>query len=125
MVLLQHLRRGQWIAYKLDEIRDHGLYVRSGYGFGPILAGPGDTVCFTETAMEVNGVPQARLPHMPSGGTMVVEQKCWFVWPELARQNYVHATEGLLTDALMRLCTIRQEQVIGTPFKRWFWRRQM
>jgi hypothetical protein len=118
------VKRNDVIAYSLPGNTDHGVNVAAGFGLGPVLAVAGDRLRFTETAFEVNGTPQPRLAHMPATGELIVPEKHWFVWPDLAISGHGNAPEGALTTALLQMATLSEEQFAGKPFKRWFWRRQ-
>ena len=119
------LPRGAWIAYAIDGSGGHGIYVRDGFGLGPVLALPGDRVRFTKSALEVNGVPQALLPYMPQDGEWVVPQEHWFVWPEVAISGHGNAPADAISATLMQMSTITEERFVGRPFKRWFGCRQL
>ena len=62
------IQRGDWLAYRIEGSYAHGVQVRRGYGFGPVLAMPGDRVAFGERTFRVNGKVGLRLTHMPSTG---------------------------------------------------------
>jgi len=119
------LLRGAWIAYTVGDSGGHGLYVRDGFGLGPVLALPGDRVHFTKSALEVNGVPQPLLDHMPQVGEWVVPEKHWFVWPEVAITGHGNTPADAISATLQQLGTITEAQFVGRPFKRWFGRRQL
>jgi hypothetical protein len=119
------LRRGAWIAYAIYDSGGQGVYVRDGFGLGPVLALPGDRVRFTKSALEVNGVPQALLPYMPQVGEWVVPQKHWFVWPEFAIAGHGNTPAGAISATLLQMGTITEERFVGRPLKRWFGRRQL
>jgi hypothetical protein len=120
------LRKGDWVAYSLPEAGGQGFYVRSGFGFGPLLAGPGDRVQFTPKALMVNGRPQPKLANMPDDGEWAVGERSWFVWPELAITVRGQApAPATLSATLLRLGNVSAGQVVGKPFERWFWRNQM
>jgi hypothetical protein len=119
------LQRGDRIAYSFAGVSEHGLYVQSGIGLGPVLALPGDRVRFGKTAFEVNGVFRPRLGNMPASGELIVPEKHWFVWPELAINRPGAVSEDALSATLVRLGTLSEQQFIGRPCERWFWRRQL
>lgn len=119
------LPRGAWIAYAIEGSGGHGFYVQGGFGLGPVLALPGDRVRFTQSALEVNGVPQALLPYMPHAGEWVVPQKHWFVWPEVAIAGHGNTPADAISATLMQMGTIPEERFVGRPFKHWFGRRQL
>jgi hypothetical protein len=119
------LARGAWIAYTIDGSGQNALYLLSGFGLGPVLALPGDQVCFTKSGFEVNGVPQPRLANMPQTGGWVVPEKHWFVWPEFAMSGHGDVPIDGIAATLVRVGTITEEQFVGKPFERWFGRRQL
>lgn len=118
------LRRGDWIAYTVRAGGDHNGYIQAGYGLGPVLALGGDRVCFTPSAVEINGRPQPRLDYMPLAGELVVPGNCWFVWPDLAIGGHGNVPESTLSQILLSMATITEPQLVGKPFRRWFWHRQ-
>jgi hypothetical protein len=91
-------------------------------GFGPVLAVPGDRVEFSEKTFLVNGVPQPLMPHMPAGGSLVVAENRWFIWPSFSISG--QGNEARISELMMSAATVSQEQLVGKPFKRWFWRKQ-
>jgi len=124
--LTRTIKPGDWIAYNLSD-SNNTYYVRvdSGIAMGPVLAMPGDKVEFSATTLSVNGVSQPRLPNMPITGTFVVPEKRWFIWPDLARHGHGDVSEASISDKLLQLAMVKEEQLIGRPFQRWFWRRQI
>jgi hypothetical protein len=121
------VHRGDWIAYSLsDQEIAPNTYMRAGYGLGPVFGLPGDRVRFSESSFEVNGIMRARLRFMPSSGELLVVERHWFVWPDfdiVGGHGYV--PENVLPGALLQMATISEDQLIGKPCKRWFWRRQL
>jgi len=116
-----HLRRGDWIAYSLPAIK----YTQAGFGFGPILATAGDRVAFTPAAFEVNGITQPRRANMPESGEWVVPQKHWFLWPDFDISGHGNVNQqAMITQAIMESAMVAEEQLVGKPFKRWFWHTQ-
>ena len=118
------IKSGDWVAYSLAAERSTGLYAQAGLGLRPVLAVAGDRIRFTAVAFEVNGIANPRLPHMPTTGELVVPEKNWFLWPELAISNRGNATESAISTAMLQLALVSETQFIGKPFKRWFGRRQ-
>ena len=79
------VKRGDWIAYTLSSDRGvTGVRIQAGLGLGPVLAAGGDHVRFLTNGYSINGVFQSPLRHMPKSGELVVQEKHWFVWPDLA-----------------------------------------
>jgi hypothetical protein len=129
LALANNVRRGDWIAYTLSGhvISVHGyqnVYADSGLGFGPILAVAGDRVAFSTNSFSVNGISHPLLPHMPLTGTMIVSGNHWFIWPELAISGHGNVGEAAISDVMLRMADVSQEQFVGKPFKQWFGRRQ-
>ncbi len=123
------VRRGDWIAYNLSGyvISVHGnRYAgdRSGLGFGPVLAMAGDRVGFLTNAFTVNGVAHLRQPHMPASGSFIVPENHWFIWPDLAISGHGNVGEADISAAMLERADVPENQFVGKPFKRWFWRQQ-
>lgn len=125
------VQRGDRLLYSIagnETGNAHGegaVWVQTGFGWGPVLAIAGDRVEFSTNSFAVNGVSRPLLPHMPKGGELVVPEKHWFIWPELAISGHGNAGEGAISATMFRLATVSESQVIGRPFKRWFGRRQI
>jgi hypothetical protein len=117
------IQRGVWLAYRITGSYAGGVQVRDGLGFGPVLAVPGDRVTFGETAFRVNGTVRARLAHMPRTGELVIPPKQWLVWPEVGVSMY-GVSEDSSAQAMLKIALAPQEDVVGKPFKRWFFRKQ-
>jgi len=121
--------RGDWIAYNLSGyvISVHGnRYAgdHSGLGFGPVLAIAGDRVGFLTNAFTVNGAAHPRLPHMPAAGNFMVPENHWFIWPDLAISGHGNVGEAGISAAMLERADVAENQFVGRPFKRWFWRHQ-
>ena len=124
----QGVKRGDWIAYSLSGhiFSNHGYedsYGRNGMGLGPVLAVPGDHVEFSAKTFSVNGVPQPLLPHMPASGNLVVPENHWFIWPSFSISG--QGNEARISELMMSAATVPENQFVGKPFKRWFWRKQI
>ena len=121
--------RGDWIAYNLSGyvISVHGNRSaggHSGLGFGPVLALAGDRVGFLTNAYTVNGVAHARRPHMPAAGSFIVPENHWFIWPDFAISGHGNIGEADISAAMLERADVPENQFVGKPFKRWFWRQQ-
>ena len=124
----KNIHAGDWIAYSIagsENFVEGGAYTRSGVDLTPVLAVPGDLVEFSTDSYRVNGVPHAKLPHMPSGGTLRVQQKEWFVWPHLAIEVHYANSDSAISESLMTMCLVTEKQLIGKPFQTWFGRRKI
>lgn len=122
------IKRGDWIAYTLPADRGvTGVRVRGGLGLGLVLAAAGDWIQFTTNGFLINSKFQAALPHMPQSGELVVPEKHWFVWPDVAINTYGNGNvgEGNISATMLQLAIISETDFIGKPFQRWFWRRQL
>lgn len=118
------VKRGEWIAYTISGGGDHEAYIAAGPMLGPVLARGGDRVRFTPLVLEVNGLAQPRLPHMPESGELVVPQNHWFVWPEFAITGHGNVSESTVARALLQTAAVPETQFVGRPFRQWFWHRQ-
>ena len=126
------VKRGDLVMYSLQDSfagNGHGeggaIWVREGFGWGPVLAMAGDRITFTTNSFAVNGVEQTLLPHMPQGGELIVPENKWFIWPELGISGHGNTSETVISDTMLRLATVPEDQFVGKPFKRWFWRKQI
>jgi len=132
LALAGHVKRGDWIAYRLsrsgvdDTVDDERIFARSGVGFGPVLAVAADHVEFSTNAFYVNGIPHPLMPHMPDSGALTVQENDWFIWPgySINGYNYNHA-EDRVSAIMMGMANVSEQQFIGKPFQRWFWRKQI
>jgi len=115
------VRRGEVVAYRIAGGYDHGVILRSGYGLGPVLAVAGDRVKFTPAAVWVNDTPHLRLDRMPQSGELGVTEGHWFVWPDVRVSAY---NPVMVSAELLRLAQVERSQVVGRPFKRWFFWKQ-
>jgi hypothetical protein len=100
------------------------VQVESGFGYGPVLATAGDRVEFSTNSFSVNGVTRPLLRYMPTAGEVVVPEKHWFVWPELAISINRNVGDAAISDVMLKLAVVPESRFIGRPFKHWFGRRQ-
>ena len=126
------VERDEWVMYSLPGSsagNAHGaggaVWVQSGFGFGPVLAMAGDRVSFGTDSFAVNGVERPRLPHMPQGGGLIVPEKNWFIWPDFGISGHGDVGEAVISATMLQLATVPEDQFVGKPFKRWFWREQI
>lgn len=126
------IKRGDWVMFSQqgsetgDAHRGGGaIWVRAGYGWGPVLAVAGDRVEFFTNVFRVNGEARPLLPHMPGSGTLTVPEKHWFIWPDFDIYEHGNIGEANISAAMLQIATVSQTQFIGKPFNRWLWRRQM
>ena len=117
------LRRGDVIAYSFESVHGDGVVLHGGYGLGPVLALPGDSVRFTPTSFEVNGQPQPRLALMPQSGEMTINQRQWFIWPDFDISGHGYVMDKV-PETILRVGLISEPQFLGKPCGHWLWRRQ-
>jgi hypothetical protein len=70
----------------------------------------------------VNGKSAPSLAGMPSEGETRVRVGDFFIWPELKVYNR-NVAAGSVQGAFVAISMVGEDQIIGKPFKRWFWRR--
>ncbi len=124
------IKRGDRIAYNLSGyyFSNHGgqgVSGKSGIGLGQVLATPGDSIEFLADHFTVNGVPQPLLPHMPTSGTWLVPENHWFIWPNIAISGNWNPGDANISSAMLQIADVPENQFVGKPFKRWFWRKQI
>jgi hypothetical protein len=119
------LHRGDTVAYSFEGFSQGELFVRAGYGLGPILALPGDELRFTKSSFEVNGVAQPRLALMPDSGEWQISEKHWFVWPQFGMTTHGYVAGSGFAEAMISVGTISETQFLGRPCRWWLWRRQL
>jgi hypothetical protein len=118
------IRRGELVVYRIEGGLGTGIYLRTGLGVGPVLASAGDRVRFTATTFLVNGIPRERIPGMPVEGEWRISPGTWMVWPDLDISVRGQVPTVNVHGALQQLSMVSEGQLVGKPFKRWFWRRQ-
>ncbi len=125
------VQRGERVLYSIGGSEGgyaHGegaVWVRSGFGLGPVLAMAGDTIRFATNVFFINGQAEPRLPHMPTTGEVQVPEKHWFIWPNLDISGHGNVGEDRISSTMLQLAIVSENQYVGKPFKRWFWRRQV
>ena len=128
------VRPGDWLACSLalgaigDAHGEGGLIrTQAGLAWAPVLALAGDQIRFTTNYYEINGAVHERLPHMPIEGSLVVPEKCWFLWPDVAISGHGNFAEAAIARVMLQMAVVTEKQVkfVGKPFKRWFWRKQI
>jgi hypothetical protein len=137
VVIVEHLTppkdisRGDWVLYSLrsgsigNGHREGGAaYVQAGLGWGPVLAMAGDRLKFSTNSFTLNGAVRAPLPHMPTSGEMVVPEKHWFIWPELAISGRDNVSEANLSALMLQMATVSEAAYVGKSFQHWFGRKQ-
>jgi hypothetical protein len=127
---VKSIKRGDWLAYRIRSDHapgDYGgqaVYLREGIGVDPVIGLPGDHVEFTPEAVLVNGRPAPLAPHMPTQGGLVVPEKVWFIWPNLAKSGGGRVAEANISATMQQAAMVTQQQILGRPYKAWFGRQQ-
>jgi hypothetical protein len=117
------IHRGDHIAYRIgSNFRRYvgPVRVMSGLALGRVLAIAGDEVTFLPDKVLVNGETQRRQPYMPTNETVRVQERCWFIWPEM---NISGA--GQIERTLLELAMVPDANFVGVPYQSWFWRKQV
>jgi type IV secretory pathway protease TraF len=112
------------VAFHAERIGYGNIWIREGYLLDRILAEPHDEVEFTASAVRIKGVASPRLPLMLSQGSLVMPEKTWLVWPSLRTVTRYNANEYDVGKSVLQMAQVRREQIVGKPFRRWFWRDQ-
>ena len=119
------VRRGDWIAWRIEYRGGEQVYLQAGLGIDPVLAVAGDQVEFTKDAVLVNNKPLPRSQLMPTSGGFVVAEKTWFVWPRLDSMRHGGVGDAAVSAVLQRAAMVSETQFVGKPLKHWFGRRQI
>jgi hypothetical protein len=117
-------RAGEWMAYSLAGKYDNHVLLQGGYGLRPVWGLAGEQVVFTGNSCGVEGRQYPRMTHMPSDGSEVVPKGRFFAWPEFDISGHGAVTESDIAQMLVRISMVPQENIIGRPFRRWFWFKQ-
>jgi hypothetical protein len=119
------VKRGDWVAYRINEAAGDHVYVANGFGLGQVQAVAGDRVVFTSRSWQVNDEVFPRRTYMPVHETWVVPEKHWFIWPDAAISMAGDQRQNEAVSRLMReIAMVSEPQYAGKPLRRWFWRRQ-
>ena len=121
---LGELRRGDLVAIHTERTGGAGVWIREGYSLDKVLALPGDRVTFEHNQFRVNDTVEARRPMMPTEGSLTLEEKTWLVWPTLTTVARNNVGDDAIAGAVLRMAQVHREQMIGKPYRRWFWRDQ-
>jgi hypothetical protein len=117
------IHRGDLVAYRtfgsLGRVR-----IARGYLLDRVLAAPGDKVEFTESGCSVNGAAPVRLRWMPVDESLIVPEKTWLVWPTLDMLARANVADEEIAKSVFEIALVKRAQIVGKPFRRWFWREQ-
>jgi hypothetical protein len=61
---------------------------------------------------------------MPSHGALTMAEKTWLVWPSLRTVQRNNVSQDDIASTVLQMARVRHEQMIGKPYRRWFWRDQ-
>ncbi|HOC00668.1 MAG TPA: hypothetical protein PKM43_18220 [Verrucomicrobiota bacterium] len=117
------IQRGDWLAYRIEGSYANGVQIRAGFGFGPVLAVPGDRVAFGERVFRVNDTVGLRLTHMPRMGELVIAPERWLVWPDVDVSMH-GVDEDVAVQAVLNVALPRRSDLVGQPYRHWFFRKQ-
>jgi len=121
---IKYLNRNEWIAYRIKGSFYGPIIAEQGFGLERVMAGPGDVVRFGKDTFTVNNQSFAKKPFMPSGGELVLSQQQWLVWPEFVMRGG-GMPQNEIASFLKGYAVISDKQIVGKPFVRWFWRKQI
>lgn len=111
------------IAYRVERDNTHGFVVAEGFGYDRVLAKGGDVIQFGKESYQVNSTVYPREPNMPQAGEIVVPDGHWFVWPKF--KINMRLSESDISKRTMLYAMIGTDDLVGKPFKYWFWRKQL
>jgi len=118
------VRQGDWVAYRIPRTLGDHAYLSDGLGFGQVQAVPGARVVFTPENLEVNGALFPRRPYMPLSETWIVPEKHWFIWPDSIISVRGDPRTEAVAKMMREVAMVPESELVGKPFRRWFWRRQ-
>lgn len=118
------VRRGEWVAWRLDPYVRAGLVIHGGLELTTVLGVAGDLIEFAPGSFRVNGVKQPSLPDMPAEGTLQVPEDFFFLWPQLATLREMNMPRERIEAARLDIAIVPHAQFVGRPYAHWFFRRQ-
>lgn len=114
---------GDVVAYRIHAMQRQAVIVREGFGVRPVWGLPGDRVQFGDGFCSVNGVLHPLDASSAAGGTMIVPEDCWFIWPDLSKVN-----PGVAPDEVQamvhQLSVVPRADFVGRRYAWWFFRPQ-
>jgi hypothetical protein len=118
-------QRGDLVAVHTKRTGANGVQIRAGFTLDKVLAQPGDIVRFSRNRFQVNEeVAELREPWMPTAGSLKLDEKTWLIWPTLTTVARYNVGEDAIQAAVLQMAQVHREQMIGRPYRRWFWRDQ-
>lgn len=119
------VKRGDWVAYRIDSLHAYRTLVYEGYGVGQVLAVAGDRISFLTNSYSVNQEPRPRQPRMPTNTDLVVSDGHWFIWPNENIRLAGVVDSSVMDDALAQLAMVPETNFVGAPYRHWWWRKQI
>jgi hypothetical protein len=117
------LQRGDLVAFRIAASTDRSqVRTRAGIGLERILAGPGETVRFSEDEFAIGKETWPRRDYMPKSGEIHLGPDQWFVWPTFQVRNH-RVDEAGVAAVFLEHSVIPRSELLGVPCKRWFWRK--
>jgi len=122
---VESVKRGDWVAYRIDGVAGDHLHLEDGFGFGQVQAMGGERIVFSPGSFQINAAVFSRRPFMPIEGTWVVPEKHWFIWPDSVMSNAGdHRLDDSIAQLMRQVAMVGEPQYAGKPLRHWFWRRQ-
>jgi hypothetical protein len=118
------VKRGDWVAYRINTGWGYRTRVDEGYGIGETLAVAGDKISFQANGFSVNGILHPRRSYMPAKGSLVVADGSWFIWPDVTISGHGEVGADITENAMTALAMVPRSNFVGVLFHRWWWRKQ-
>ena len=118
------IKRGAWVAYRINTSRGDRIQVEEGYGVSKVLGVAGDRISFQPNGFSINGEMQPRHSYMPAKGNLVVADGSWFIWPDLTISGHGEVGADITENTITALAMVPKSNFIGVVFNRWWWRKQ-
>jgi hypothetical protein len=118
------IKRGDWVAYRINTSRGDRIQVEEGYGVSKVLGVAGDRISFQPNGFSINGEMQPRHSYMPAKGNLVVADGSWFIWPDLTISGHGEVGADITENTITALAMVPKSNFIGVVFNRWWWRKQ-
>ena len=117
------VKRGDMVACRTEGMGGQ-VRIHDGYLLDRIIAVPGDEVVFEPGEFLINGDRYPSLPLMPISGRVVLKEKTWLIWPSLRKITRNNVSDETIAASVLQLAMVSRDQIIGKPFRYWFWRKQ-
>lgn len=117
------IKPGDLVVYRINPNDDGGVHIHEGIGIAPVLGTAGDRISFSPGRVQVNDVTFPSRSGMPTEGSLWVPEKHWFIWPNLNVNSHGFSSMDI-SSVMVEMATVSQDQLLGKPYKHWFWRKQ-